>query len=62
MDSGEWSQCRSTGIHPGAIMFTVMPDPASSRAVLKASPVCPPLAATYALNGADASASTSLVI
>ena len=42
---------RSTGIQPGATMFTVMPEPASSRAVLSARPVWPPFGGDVGAEG-----------
>ena len=53
---------RSTGIQPGAIMFTVMFHGASSLAIDRDQPICPPFAATYALNGATPRLNTSLVM
>src|SRR5258705_1803586 len=42
------SACRSTGTKPGATVFTVIPDGASSRAQLRVRPICALLAVAYA--------------
>ena len=44
LDSAGTSAWRSTGMKPGATMFTVMPNGASSRAQLSVRPICALLA------------------